>query len=159
MNMDKYIQKYTASIQAAIPDEQLWGFAMLSTVGATKSAFVGLVSPLAGVLMRRKGRGQAAGFPMNVIAAVTPTRILVHGYRPKGTSIKVGKRVAEWHRSQVQVQVFPPAGKGLEHVVFAFADGSRVELEMPGSFGPYTDLNQSFYPALGLAPARAAAVS
>ena len=151
-SVEEYIETYRAALQAAIPDEQVWGVGLLSTVGATKSAMTGFVSPLAGMIMRRKGKNKAPGFPMNVAVAITPSRIISYAYRPSYTQIKLKQRVAEWPRHAVQVQIVPPAkARGLDHALFQFPDGSSVELEITRSFGKYVGLNSTFYGALGFA--------
>lgn len=143
---------YRATLQEAIPQEQVWGIGLLSTVGAAKSMMMGFISPLAGVFVRRKGRKMAPGFPLNVAIAVTESRIIIYGYRPSYTKIKLKRRVAEWPRHGVQVRIVPsPKPRGLDHAVFHFGDGSQIELEITRSFGKYTGLNASFYGALGFA--------
>jgi len=151
-SVEDYIESYRAALQEAIPEEPVWGLGLLSTVGATKSAMTGFISPLAGMIMRRKGKAKAPGFPTNVVMAVTPSRIIAFGYRPSYTKIKLKKRVAEWPRQSVQAQIVPPAkARGLDHALFRFPDGSAVELEIARSFAKYSGINDSFYHALGLA--------
>jgi len=151
-SVEEYIESYRVALQQAIPEEQVWGVGLLATVGATKSAMTGFISPLAGMIMRRSGKRKAPGFPMNVAVAVTPTRIISYSYRPSYSKIKLKKRIAEWPRHATQVQIVPPAKpRGLDHASFRFPDGTSVELEIARSLGKYTALNNSFYGALGFA--------
>jgi hypothetical protein len=152
--MQEYAQQYHAVLQHAIPEEQVWGFGMLSTVGSMRGGMVGVfASPLVGWLIRRQGRKKAVGFPPNVLVAVTPTRIISFAYRPARTSVRLKGKVAEWHRQTVHVQfVAPSSSRGYPHVLFSFANGTSVELEVPTSFGQYASMNDSFYTALGFSP-------
>jgi hypothetical protein len=151
-SVEDYVENYRAALQEGIPDEQVWGFGLMSTIGATKSTMTGMISPLAGMIMRRSGKKKAPGFPTSVVVAVTPSRIISYSYRPSYSRIKLKKRIAEWPRHATYVQIVPPTkARGLDHALFQFPDGSSVELEVARTFGKYTSMNQSFFTALGLA--------
>ena len=90
---------------------------------------------------------------MNVAMAITPSRIIGYAYKPRSSGIKLKKRIAEWPRHSVHVQIAAPQkARGFPHVIFGFPDGSRIELEIPQSFGQYSRMNNSFYVALGFVP-------
>ena len=147
--LEQYLTTYHQAVQAAVPDEQVLAFGILSLVGSTKSAFIGVVSTLAGVLQRRKGRKLAPGFPTNVIVAVTPTRLLAFGYRPSGRSLKMKRIVMACLRRDVRVELIATASeRGLHHVRFWLPDGSAPELELLRGLGRYEDVNQPFVRAL-----------
>lgn len=149
-SVEEYIERYRATLQEAIPEEPVWGLGLVSLAGSMKSVFAGLASPLAGVLMRRKGRSKAPGFPMNSVIGVTPTRFIAFEYRPRGTGIKLKKRIVEWPRQQVHVQIVPASSRGLHHVVFTLPDATTYEFELASSFGQYANINNSFYTAIGV---------
>lgn len=151
-SVEEYIERYRATLQEAIPEEPVWGVGMVSTVGATRGAMTGaLASPLVGLIIRRKGANKAKGFPMNSVIAVTPTRYIAYEYRPRGTSIKLKRRVVEWPRAQVRLDIVPPPkASGLYHVLFTLPDGDSYELEIGKSIGQYKRMNDSFFAAVGL---------
>lgn len=151
-SVEEYVERYRQTLQEAIPEEPVWGVGLMCTVGATKSALTGaLVSPLAGLIMRRKGANKAKGFPMNSAIAVTPTRFIAFEYRPRATGIKLKRRVVEWPRQQVRLDIVPPAkAKGLHHARFTLPDGDSYELEITRSLGQYQRMNDSFFAAVGL---------
>ncbi len=151
-SVEEYVERYRAVVQEAIPEEPVGGLAMVSTVGATKGVLTGaLASPLVGMLIRRKGANQAKGFPMNSVIAVTPTRFVAFEYRPRGTGIKLKRRIVDWPRHQVRLDVVPPASSnGMHHLRFTLPDGDTYELELLRSIGQYQRMNDSFFAAVGL---------
>ena len=149
-SVEEYVASYRDAVQAQVPDEQVLAVGLVSNVGATKSAFVGLASPLVAMFTRRSGRRLAPGFPMNAMVALTPTRIICFAYRPRGTSLKPTKRIVEWPAAQVRTSIVPATTeRGLDHVVFELADGQRYELELTGGIGRYRGLNDPFRALVG----------
>src|SRR5687768_1575161 len=153
-SVEEHVENYRSAIQAAIPEEQVIAVGMLAPPGTMKSVLVGQASPLIGMIMRRKGKKASGGFPMNVLMAVTPTRLITFGYRPKGTKIKVEERLTEWPRRHVRVEI----GKGgiSQRLHFTFSDGQSIELDALRSVGQYDRMNDPFFASLGLVRANAA---
>ena len=148
-SVEQYVEKYRATVQAHVPEEQVYAVGMLTPPGTMKSVLVAQASPLAGMIMRRKGRKASGGFPMNVLMAVTPTRLITFGYKPKGFKIKVKERLTEWPRQHVAVQY---GERGIsQRLIFRFSDGNSIELDALRSLGQYDRMNDPFFAALGLA--------
>lgn len=146
-SVEQYIEIYRSLVQEQVGDEQVLAVGVLGLPGSMKGTLVGAASPLAGWLMRRKGKKKAPGFTLNCVMAVTPTRLISYDFRPRGTKIRLKKKLAEWQRSQVRVEM---GDKGLQQqLTFIMSDGSTVELEGRRSFGQYDKLNDPFYAALG----------
>lgn len=144
-SLEQYLASYHQAVQAAIPDEPVLAVGMLSVVGSTKSIVTGLISPLAGMLQRNKGRKLAVGFPNNVLIAVTPARLIAFDYRPTASSVKIKRTVMEFLRRDVRVELVPPAKqRGLHHLRFWLPDGSTPELELPRGIGRSGEINDPF---------------
>jgi hypothetical protein len=95
----------------------------------------------------RRARG-ARGFPPTVMMALTPTRLMSFEYRPRPNRIKILRKVADWPRSVVDVEV-EPTGNG-ELLRFRLIDGTNVELQRPNPRDEHERMNASFYAALGI---------
>jgi hypothetical protein len=147
-SVETYVEMYRTAAQAAVPEEQVHAVGVVSRKGATKSMLIGQVSPLIGMIMRRRAKTKAQGLPLNMLMAVTPTRIIPFEYKPKGRSIRVGQRCAEWPRSMVYVEL--GASGVSRQLTFRFPDGGTIELEGARSVGQYDHMNDGFYAALGL---------
>ena len=149
-SVEQYNEMYRQSLQAAVPDEQVLCAGILCRPGSMTGTLVGAsASPLIGMIIRARGKKKAGGFPMNCVMAVTPTRLITFEYRPKGTRIKVKKKVVEWPRHMVRVAAGEERRMSRQ-IFFAFPDGTSMELEAPRSFGRYDRFNDAFYHALGL---------
>ena len=153
-SVEQYVEIYRSAVQEQLPEEQVIAVGMLTPPGTMKSVLVGQASPLIGMIMRRKGKKASGGFPMNVLMAVTPTRLVTFGYKPKGTKIKVKDRLTEWPRRHVRVEL----GKGgiSQRLHFTFSDGQTIELDALRSVGQYDRMNDPFFASLGLVRAHAA---
>ena len=146
-SVEQYIEAYRSMVQSEVGDEQVLAVGVLGLPGSMKGTLVGAASPLAGWLMRRKGKKKAPVFTMNCLMAVTPTRLISYDFRPRGTKLRIKKQLAEWQRSQVRVEL---GDKGLQQqLMFRLADGSTFELDGRRSFGQYDKMNDPFYQALG----------
>lgn len=144
-SLEQYLANYQQAAEAEIPEEPVLAIGMLSVVGSTKSVLTGLVSPLIGILQRNKGRKLAPGFPNNVLIAVTPARLIAFEYRPTTSSVKIKRRVLEYLRRDVRVELVPPAStRGLQHLRFWLPDGNTPELELPRGIGRSGELNDPF---------------
>jgi hypothetical protein len=80
--------------------------------------------------------------------AVTPTRLMSFEYRPRPNRIKILRKVADWPRSVVDVEV-EPTGDG-ELLRFKLIDGTNIEFQRPNPRDEHERLNASFYAALGI---------
>jgi hypothetical protein len=102
-----------------------------------------------GILDRTGKRARAArGFPASVMMAVTPTRLISFEYKPRPNRIKIVRKVADWPRSVVDVEV-EPSDNG-EVLRFRLIDGTNVELHRPSHREQFERMNASFYAALGI---------
>ena len=147
--VEEYVEMYRSAAQAAVPEEQVYAVGVLSRRGATKNVLIGSVSPLLGLIMRRRAKTKAQGLPANVLIAVTPTRLIPFAYTPRGTRIKLGARCAEWPRSLVRIEAGTD-GSLTRQLTFHFPDGGTIELEGLRGMGQYQRMNDAFYAALGL---------
>jgi hypothetical protein len=84
-------------------DEQVLACCFCTTAGTMASMGVGLVSPLAGMLMRRSGKKKAEGLPYNVLLVATPTKIHVFGAKPKRGKMAPDQLEQTWNRNEIQV--------------------------------------------------------
>jgi hypothetical protein len=142
---------YRAAAQQAVPDEQVLCFGLLTLPGAMKNIMVGQASPLIAMIMRKKAKNKAGGFPQNTLMAVTPTRLISFEYVPRGNKVKIKKKVVEWPRAAVRVAAGEKR-KLSQQLFFAFPDGTSMELDAANGFGRYDGFNDPFYAALGLMP-------
>jgi len=151
-SIEHYMELYRAAAQKAVPEEQVLCFGLLTLPGAMKNVVMGAAgSPLIAMIMRKKAKKKAGGFPNNTLMAVTPTRIVSFEYVPRGTKIKIKKKVADWPRAAVRVAAGEKR-KLSQQLFFAFPDGTSMELDASGGFGKYDGFNDPFYAALGLLP-------
>ncbi|MCU1391188.1 MAG: hypothetical protein JWL72_4526 [Ilumatobacteraceae bacterium] len=146
-SVQHYIDMYRTTAQYAVPEEQVLAVGVLTRAGSMKSMAVSQLSPLAGMIMRHRQKKRANGFPLTVLMAVTPTRLISFHYKPRGTSVKIVRKVAEWPWHAVRVQA---AQNGSGRIMFQLVDGTSVELQNSRSLGQYAHLNDPFYAALGL---------
>ncbi|MCU1400824.1 MAG: hypothetical protein JWN62_3933 [Acidimicrobiales bacterium] len=146
-SVQHYIDMYRTSAQLAAPEEQVIAVGVLTRAGSMKSMAVSQLSPLAGMIMRHRQKKRSNGFPLNVLMAVTPTRLISFHYKPRGSSVKIVRKVAEWPWHAVRVQA---AQNGSGRIMFQLIDGTSVELQSSRSLGQYAHLNDPFYAALGL---------
>lgn len=143
---EQYLSSYRSAVQAAVPDEPVITFGILSRVGSTRSVFFGFISPLWGVLQRAKGRRLASGFPLNVVVAVTASRLIAFEFSPTNSSLKIKRTVMTVARRDVRVEVIPaPKPSGLHHLRFWLPDGTSPELEVPRGFSRQDAANQEFF--------------
>jgi len=149
---EQYQEMYRAAAQKVVPEEQVLCFGLLTLPGAMKNVMMGAAgSPLIAMIMRRKARKKAGGFPNNTLMAVTPTRLVSFEYVPRNTKIKIKKKVADWPRAAVRVAAGEKR-KLSQQLFFAFPDGTSMELDAANGFGRYGGFNDPFYAALGLLP-------
>jgi len=117
---------------------------------AVQTATPGQPVRAVGILGRASRKPRAArGFPQNVMMAVTPTRLMSFEYKPRPNRIKIVRKVADWPRSVVDIEVEP--GQRGRVLRFRLIDGTNVELAHPISGEQDDQINASFYAALGIA--------
>ena len=151
-SIEHYMELYRAAAQKAVPEEQVLCFGLLTLPGAMKNVVMGAArSPLIAMIMRKKAKKKAGGFPNNTLMAVTPTRLVSFEYVPRGNKVKIKKKVADWPRAAVRVAAGEKR-KLSQQLFFAFPDGTSMELDASGGFGKYDGFNDPFYAALGLLP-------
>jgi hypothetical protein len=148
-SVQQYTEMYRSAAQSAVPNEQVLCIGILSRPGAMKSALVGQASPLVGMIMRSKSKKKAGGFPLNVLMAVTPTRLISFEFKPRSNRVKIKRLVVEWPRPMVRVAAGEER-KLSRQMFFGFPDGTSMELEGGRGFGRYDAFNDPFYAALGL---------
>lgn len=148
-SVDEYAAQYRQAVQAAVPDEEVLAVGILCRPNGLLSA----VAP-GGLFMRLAGKKKSGGLPMNVVAAVTPTRVLFFDFRPRMTSIKVKGLAKSVARQGLRVTL--GTGNLATRITFHQADGSSFELDSNKSIGQYDRLNDQLLGALGAAPAAVA---
>jgi hypothetical protein len=99
----KYMKQMIELHQSQV-DEPILAATLFTTAGAMTSMGVGILSPLAGVLMRRSGKKKAGGLPFNVSVVVTPTNVHVFEVKPsRGRMVPKALRDT-WVRRDIQVR-------------------------------------------------------
>ena len=145
-SVEEYAEAYRATVQKTVVDEPVLAVAVLSRPGSLASGLLMQVSDVGGLLRNRQGKAASAGLPQNVIAAVTPTRVLLFDFRPKMTSIVIKKLVRVISRDNLWVS--GEQGTLATRLTFRHADGSSFELDSTRSVGQYARLNDSFFAVL-----------
>jgi hypothetical protein len=99
----KYMQQMIELHQEHV-DEPILAASLFTTGGAMASMGVGMLSPLAGVLMRRSGKKKAGGLPFNVSVVVTPTKVHVFAVKPSRGKMVPKSLEDTWDRRQIQIR-------------------------------------------------------
>jgi hypothetical protein len=123
----KYMKQMMDTVQGQV-DEQVLACSMFTTAGAMASMGVGMISPLAGILMRRSGKKKGDGLPINVGLVVTPTKVHVFGMKPSRGKMVPKSLEQTWERNQIQVRTEDKA-MATKVVVDFPHEGRQVELE------------------------------
>lgn len=150
--VESYAAAYRDTVQAAVPDEQVLAVAVLSRPGSMGAALLTQVSGLGALLRNRAGKAASADLPQNVVAAVTPTRVLFFSFRPKMSSIVVKDLVRAIPRDGLRLS--GEGGTLATRVTFTLADGSSFQLDSNRNVGQYQRLNDRFFAELGALAAR-----
>jgi hypothetical protein len=130
----KYMRQMIDSVQGQI-SEPVLAASVFTTAGAMASMGVGMISPLAGMLMRRAGKKKAEGLPFNVGIFVTPTKVHVFEMKPSRGKMAPRELKQTWDRRQFQVSTEDKA-MATKVVVDFPSEGRQVVLEaMKGSGG------------------------
>src|SRR5512142_565364 len=97
-SVEEFVQEYRATVQAAVPDEEVLAVAVLSRPGAMAGTIGAQVSGGFWLLNKMIGKRKSAGLPTNVVLGVTPTAVHVFGFAPKMSSIVLKQQAAVWPR-------------------------------------------------------------
>ncbi len=146
--IERLIDDYRHTVQAHVPDEPVLAVGVLSRPGSLSTSLLVKLSPLAALFRNRHARGAAGGLPQNVVAAVTPTRVLFFSFRPKMQSIVVRERVGELPRAGLVVTALP--GSLATRLTFHTAHGDELELDSNRNMGVYRQLNDGLLGQLGV---------
>ena len=146
-SVEEYAAAYREIVQQAVPNEQVLVVGVLSRPGSMSGALLSKVSPAAAMIKNRSGKSKSADLPLNVVAAVTPTRVLFFGFKPKMTSIKLKELAREIPRAGLSISVEPATVA--TRVTFHCGDGSEFQLDSNRSIGQYNRMNDGLLAELG----------
>jgi hypothetical protein len=123
----QYMLGMIDSVQPHV-DEPVLACGAFSTAGSLTSVGVGKISPLASMLMRKKGKSKSGGLPTNVLVAVTATKAHIFGFSPRGSHVVVKNKVDEWDRRGMEIST---EDKSFATRVFIHLpnEGRRLELD------------------------------
>lgn len=129
-----WVQKMRELAQDQVP-EPVIAASILQPAGAWGAMGAGRISPLAGMLMRKKGNDAAGGLAKSgvfssrqALVAVTADRLYAFNAKPSGRKWKVLDSAGSWSRDDVTVTKTP--GKLATKVVLDVAStGEHFELE------------------------------
>ena len=138
-SVEEYEAAYRQIVQAEVPGEQVLVVGVLSRPGSMSGVLLAQLSPAAALLKSRSGKSKSADLPLNVVVAVTATRVLFFKYKPRMTSIKLKGLVRELPRTGMRITVEP--GTVASRVTFHLGDGSSFQLDSNRSIGQYNKMN------------------
>ena len=127
---------------------------MLQPSGTWGSFGVGYVSPIAGMLMRKKNNERAGGLTKDswsgtkiAMFAVTADRVYAFRAKPSGRNWKVQDQVGEWARDDLRVTTSP--GKLTTKVMIdVVSSGDHFELEATTVGAASKEFQEPFLQAL-----------
>ena len=146
-SVEEYAAAYREIVQREVSDEQVLVVGVLSRPGSLGTAMLMQVSGAAAMFKNKSGKTASADLPMNVVAAVTPTRVLFFAFKPKMMSIKLKGLVREIPRAGLSIAVEP--GTTATRVTFQCGDGSAFQLDSNRSLGQYNKMNDGLLAELG----------
>jgi hypothetical protein len=123
----KYMRQMIALHQPHV-DEPILAASVFATVGAMASMGVGLVSPLAGALMRRAGKKKAGGLPFNVSVVVTATKVHIFAVKPSRGKMVPKSLQETWDRRQITVRTEDKAMATRVTIEFPH-EGRQIQLD------------------------------
>lgn len=124
----KYMQQMVDMTRDQVDETILACSPGFTTVGAMASMGVGMVSPLAGMLMRKAAKNKADSLPFNVGLVVTPTKVHVFEMKPKRGKMAPKSLQQTWDRRQIQVSTEDKSMATRVTVEFP-TEGRRVQLD------------------------------
>lgn len=145
--VEEYAAAYREIVQREVPSEQVLVVGVLSRPGSISGALLAQVSGAAALMKNRSGKSASADLPLNVVAAVTPSRVLFFAFKPKMMSIKLKGLVRELPRAGLSIAVEP--GTTAARVTFHCGDGSAFQLDSNRSIGQYNKMNDGLLAELG----------
>jgi hypothetical protein len=123
----KYMKQMIELHQGHV-DEPILAASVFTTAGAMASMGVGMLSPLAGILMRKSGKKKAGGLPFNVSVVVTPTKVHIFEVKPSRGKMVPKSLEDTWDRRQIQVRTEDKAMATRVIVDFP-GEGRQVQLD------------------------------
>ena len=147
-SVESYAAAYRDTVQKEVRDEQVLAVAVLSRPGSLANTFTFKLSGAAGLFKDRQAKSASGDLPLNVVAAVTATRVLFFDFRPKMSSIVLKGLVRTIPRAGLTVT--HGAGTLADRLTFSLGDGSSFELDSNRSMGQYSRLNDGFLAEVGV---------
>ncbi len=146
-SVDEYVAAYRDTVQREVPDEPVLAVGVLSRPGSMANTLLLQVSGLAALLKNRSGKQASGDLPQNVVAAVTPTRVLFFAFKPKMSSIALKGLVHSVPRHGLHVGV--DTATMATRLTFRLHDGSTFQLDSNRNIGQYQRLNEGLLAELG----------
>jgi hypothetical protein len=148
-DLEKYRQKYLQDVSAHI-GQPVEAVGIFSRPGAMGSMFLGKVSPLAAMIKNKSAKSKTGGLPQNVVIGVTADQVFVFGYKPRGTSLKLGDPIGVFDRTATRAEVVNQ-GSLATRVRFHLPTGDSIELDSNRMPGSSSDFNAPVVEALAAA--------
>jgi hypothetical protein len=148
-DIEKYRRQYLQDVSAHVgmPVEAVGIF---SRPGAMGSMFTGKVSPLAAMIRNKSNKSKTGGLPQNVVIGVTADKVFVFGYKPKGTSLKLGDPIGVFDRAAMRAEVVGQSTLATR-IRFHLPTGDSIELDSNKMPGSKSDFNAPVVEALSAA--------
>ena len=124
----KYMQQMIDMTKDQVDEPILACSPGFTSAGAMASMGVSMMSPLAGMLMRRSGKKKAEGLPFNVGLVVTPTKVYVFEMKPSRGKMVPKSLQQTWDRRSLQVSTEDKAMATRVTVSFP-AEGRQLQLD------------------------------
>jgi hypothetical protein len=124
----KYMQQMIDMTRDQVDEPILACSPGFTSVGAMGSMGVGMLSPLAGMLMRKSAKKKADGLPTNVGLVVTPTKVHVFEMKPSRGKMAPKSLQQTWDRRGIQVTTEDKAMATRVTVNFP-NEGRRLQLD------------------------------
>ena len=122
---EKWKGIYRDAAQEMVPDEQVEAAWMFYRTGGFAGLALGPLSPLAAIVARTIGKKRAAGFPNTFVVALTPSKVYAFKCKPRAMKIRIGKELAVWDRSALQVTA-EDAALNIKVTIESPAEGEKV---------------------------------
>lgn len=146
-SIDEYVTAYRDTVQREVHDEPVLAVGVLSRPGSMTNTLLLQVSGLAALLKNRSAKHASGDLPQNVVAAVTPTRVLFFAFKPKMSSIVLKGLVHSVPRHGMHVGL--DTATMATRLTFRLHDGSTFQLDSNRNIGQYQRLNEQLLAELG----------
>ncbi|HMQ26330.1 MAG TPA: hypothetical protein PKA98_10115 [Acidimicrobiales bacterium] len=140
---EAYRERWMMEVAPRVEGELL-AVGVFSRAGSMGAMGLSQISGLASLVKRGMDKAKTDNLPQSFVVAVTPERVYVFDYKPRGTSIKVKDPLRIWDRDQVHVHRAPVkvgamtntyavelAGRGTIHIESGRMPGSTTEVNAP----------------------------